>query len=111
MLNPLPHGVLATFSLTAGGPIGPPKKDDISREKAIMMTSLRTYRTSAVRREGLHCKHPPPLTQCYGEATVYTYKETKVFVPTSVATLPRCLNKKMFNSMYDKQQYFGSKIN
>ncbi len=30
LFNPLPHGVLATFSLTAGGPIGPPKKDDIS---------------------------------------------------------------------------------
>ncbi len=30
VINPLPHGVLATFSLTAGGPIGPPKKDDIS---------------------------------------------------------------------------------
>ena len=29
--NPLPHGVLATFSLTAGGLIEPSKKDDISR--------------------------------------------------------------------------------
>jgi hypothetical protein len=59
VLNPLPHGVLATFSLTAGGPIGPPKKDDINREKTILMTLLRTYRISAVRREGLHYAHPP----------------------------------------------------
>ena len=35
-VNPLPHGVLATFSPTAGGLMGPPKKDDISREKTIL---------------------------------------------------------------------------
>ncbi len=35
--NPLPHGVLATFSLTAWGFMGPPKKDDIRRENAILM--------------------------------------------------------------------------
>jgi hypothetical protein len=58
-INPLPHGVLATFFLTAGGPIDPPKKDDISRKKTILMTSLRTHRSSAVRREGLFFSYPP----------------------------------------------------
>ena len=58
--NPLPHGVLATFSLTAGGPIGPPKKDDISREKTILMTSVRILLASAVRREGLPYTYHPP---------------------------------------------------
>jgi hypothetical protein len=52
--NPLPHGVLATFYPTAGGPMGPPKKDDISREKTILMTSLRIYRASAVSSLRLH---------------------------------------------------------
>jgi hypothetical protein len=61
IFNPLPHGVLATFSLTAGGPIGPPKKDDISREKTILMTSLRILLASAVRREGLPYTYQPPL--------------------------------------------------
>jgi hypothetical protein len=46
--NPLPHGVLATFFLTAGGFMSPPIKDDISKETRILMTSLRTHRTSAV---------------------------------------------------------------
>jgi hypothetical protein len=32
-VNPLPHGVLASFYLTAGGLLRPPKEDDISREK------------------------------------------------------------------------------
>ncbi len=59
-LNPLPHGVLATFSLTAKGFMGRPKKDDISREKAIGMTSLGTNRASAVSSQGLHCTYPPP---------------------------------------------------
>ncbi len=36
--NPLPHGVLASFCLTAGGLHRPPEEDDISREKTIMMT-------------------------------------------------------------------------
>ncbi len=58
--NPLPHGVLATFSPTAGGPMGPPKKDDISREKTILMTSLRAHRASAVSSPGLHYTYPPP---------------------------------------------------
>jgi hypothetical protein len=40
-LNPLPHGVLATFSLTAGGLLRPPEEGDISREKTILMTSLQ----------------------------------------------------------------------
>ncbi len=37
-LNPLPHGVLASFCLTAGGLLRPPEEDDISREKIILMT-------------------------------------------------------------------------
>ena len=40
-LNPLPHGVLATFNLTAGGLLRPPEEGDISREKTILMTSLQ----------------------------------------------------------------------
>ncbi len=40
-LNPLPHGVLATFSLTAGGLFRPPEEGNISREKFIMMTSMQ----------------------------------------------------------------------
>jgi len=39
--------------------MGPPKKDDISREKTILMTSLRTHRTSAVRRDELYYTYPP----------------------------------------------------
>ncbi len=38
LLNPLPHGVLASFYLTAGGLLRPPKEDDISSEKRILMT-------------------------------------------------------------------------
>jgi hypothetical protein len=38
IFNPLPHGVLASFYLTAGGLLRPPKEDDISREKTILMT-------------------------------------------------------------------------
>jgi hypothetical protein len=37
-INPLPHGVLASFYLTAGGLPRPPEEDDISREKTILMT-------------------------------------------------------------------------
>ncbi len=33
--------------------IGPPKEDGISKEKTILMTSIWTNRTSAVRKEGL----------------------------------------------------------
>jgi hypothetical protein len=40
-INPLPHGVLASFRLTAGGLPRPPKDDDVCREKTILMTSLR----------------------------------------------------------------------
>ena len=40
-INPLPHGVLATFNLTAGGLLRPPEEGDISREKTILMTSLQ----------------------------------------------------------------------
>ena len=40
--------------------MGPPKKDDISREKTILMTSLRTHMASAVSSPGFHYTHPPP---------------------------------------------------
>jgi hypothetical protein len=42
-INPLPHGVLATFNLTAGGLLRPPEEGDISREKTILMTSLQVF--------------------------------------------------------------------
>ncbi len=48
-LNPLPSGTLATFFLTAVGPIQHTKEGDISREKTILMTSLRLERAAAVR--------------------------------------------------------------
>jgi hypothetical protein len=65
-VNPLPNGVLATFSVMAVGPIGPPKLDDISKEKTILMTSLRINRTSGVRKEELStCPHPLPLNRMY----------------------------------------------
>jgi hypothetical protein len=70
-INPLPHGVPATFSLTAGGPIEPHKKDDIGREKMILMTLVRTQRASAVRREGLFYIHPP-LFQVIEEVIVHS---------------------------------------
>jgi hypothetical protein len=38
IFNPLPHGVLASFYLTAGGLLRPPEEDDIRREKTILMT-------------------------------------------------------------------------
>jgi hypothetical protein len=37
-LNPLPHRVLASFYLNAGGLLRPPEEGDISREKTIVMT-------------------------------------------------------------------------
>ncbi len=46
---PLPSGTLATFFLTAVGPIQHTKEGDISREKTILMTSLRLERAAAVR--------------------------------------------------------------
>jgi hypothetical protein len=73
LLNPLPHGVLATFSLTAGGPIGLPKKDDISWEQMLLMTSLRTHRAFAMRRKGLPNTYPPPPIQRHGEFFVYIF--------------------------------------
>jgi hypothetical protein len=39
---------------TAGGLMGPPKKEDIRREKTILMTSLQTHRASAVSSPELH---------------------------------------------------------
>ena len=47
--NPLPSGTLATFFLTAVGPIQHTKEGDISREKTILMMSLRLERAAAVR--------------------------------------------------------------
>jgi hypothetical protein len=47
--NPLPGGILATFFLTAVGPIQHTKEGDIGREKKILMTSLRLERAAAVR--------------------------------------------------------------
>ncbi len=47
--NPLPSGTLAAFFLTAVGPIQHTKEGDISREKMILMTSLRLERAAAVR--------------------------------------------------------------
>jgi hypothetical protein len=43
--------------------MGPPIKDDISREKMILMTSLRTHRASAVSSPGL-CYTFLPLPPC-----------------------------------------------
>jgi hypothetical protein len=59
MSSPLPHGVLATFFPTAGGPMGPPTKDDISRAKTILMTSLRTHRAYALSSPGLRYTNLP----------------------------------------------------
>ena len=39
--------------------MSPPIKDDISRETMILMTSLRTHRTSAVSSPGLYYDYPP----------------------------------------------------
>ena len=47
--------------------MGPPKKEDISREKTILMTSLRIYRASAVSSLRLHYTYaplrPPPTIE------------------------------------------------
>ncbi len=51
--------------------MGPPKKDDIRREKTILMTSLRTHRASAVSSPGFHYTHPPP-PPCAIERSVCT---------------------------------------
>jgi hypothetical protein len=73
-INPLPHRVLATFSPTAGGLMGPPKKDDISREKMILMTSLRTHRAYAVSSQGLHYTYSPsPLAPLRGHCVHYRH--------------------------------------
>ena len=47
-ISPLPSGTLAAFFLTAVGPIQHTKEGDISREKTILMTSLRLERAAAV---------------------------------------------------------------
>jgi hypothetical protein len=48
-VNPLPSGTLATFFLMAVRPIQHTKEGDISREKTILMMSLRLERAAAVR--------------------------------------------------------------
>jgi hypothetical protein len=70
-INPLPHGVLATFFLTAGGFMSPPIKDDISRETTIFMTSLRTHGTSAVSSPGLYYNYPPLPLPLRGHCILY----------------------------------------
>ncbi len=39
--------------------MGPPKKEDISREKTILMTMLQTHRASAVSSPELHYTYQP----------------------------------------------------
>ncbi len=58
-LNPLPHGVPATISLTAGGLLRPPEEGDISREKTLLMTA-GLIRPPPVRREQF--QPPVPLS-------------------------------------------------
>jgi hypothetical protein len=77
--NPLPHGVLATFFLTAGGFMSLPIKDDISRETTILMRSLRTHRTSAVSSQGLYYNYPP-LPPLAIERSLYTLPGTIVYI-------------------------------
>jgi hypothetical protein len=60
LLNPLPCGTLATFFLTAVGPIQHTNEDDIGREKTILMTSLRQERAAAVRRLQVSITPLPP---------------------------------------------------
>ncbi len=98
-INPLPHGVLATFFLTAGGPIDPPKKNDICREKTVLMTSLRTHRSSAVRREGLYYSYPPPPTQHPEEVLVYNIVKCEIFFICVELTLP------MYNHLLGNKDY------
>jgi hypothetical protein len=65
LFNPLPSGTLATFFLTAVGPIQHTKEGDISREKTILMTSLRLERAAAVRWRPLLITPLPP--KCKGQ--------------------------------------------
>ncbi len=58
--NPLPHGVLASFHLTAGGLPRPPKEGDISTEKTILMTSLRVWYGLHEWVENNFSAPPPP---------------------------------------------------
>jgi hypothetical protein len=58
---------MATFFLTAVGPIQHTKEGDIGREKTILMTSLRLERAAAVsRRQLLITPFPPNI-----EVSVY----------------------------------------
>ncbi len=65
VFNPLPGGTLATFFLTAVGSIQHTKEGDISREKTIVMTSLRLERAAAVRWRQLLITPLPP--KCKGQ--------------------------------------------
>ena len=56
--------------------MGPPIKDDISREKTILMTSLRTHRASAVSSPGL-CYTYLPLNPCAIESSLCTLGGTR----------------------------------
>jgi hypothetical protein len=64
-LIPLLCGTLATFFLTAVGLIQHTKEGDISREKTILMTSLRLERAAAVRGRQLLITPLPP--RCQGQ--------------------------------------------
>jgi hypothetical protein len=59
-INPLPSGTLAPYFLTAVRPIQHTKEGDISREKSILMTSLRLERAAAVRWRQLLITPLPP---------------------------------------------------
>ncbi len=59
-LNPLPCGTLATFFLTAVGPMQHTKEDDIGREKTILMTSLRLERAPPREDSNFQSAHFPP---------------------------------------------------
>ncbi len=66
LINPLPSGTLAIFFLTAVGPIKHTKEGDISREKTILMTSLRLeMAAAAVRWRPLLITPLPP--KCKGQ--------------------------------------------
>jgi hypothetical protein len=59
--------------------MSPPIKDDISRETAILMTSVRTHRTSAVSSPGLYYNYPPLPTSAI-ERSLYTLPGTTVYI-------------------------------
>jgi hypothetical protein len=58
--------------------MSPPIKDDISKETRILMTSLRTHRTSAVSSPGLYYDYPPLPPRAI-ERSLYTLPGTIVY--------------------------------